>query len=216
MAPTPFVIAWTWVVVIVLALAPLGVQRAAALEGAAEIKQYTTAAVEEDRVLDQTLPQASPEAPEAKRRATKALQEDIKALYPIGTPAAATFMQAQWVLAEDGTAALLLPPPRPAGEEFNLVGTWGQRGGAYRLHLAGGSARRGLAATLDGLLQPSGDSYHLDGVFTVTLRGARHGERLVLRLMPAVNPYRPSEPMRSWSWHARAGRWNSRKPKSAC
>jgi CHAT domain-containing protein len=172
-----FVTVWKWFALAVPALAGPGIQSATALEGVAEINQYATAVVEEDRVLHQALPDASPEA-----------LKDISALYPIGTATAALFTQAHWILSGDGTTVLMLPLSSKAGlEALSPTGTWGQRDGALRLHMAG-AGPRGLAVTLDGLLEPNGSDFRLDGIYTVMVRGARHAERLVLRLTPTTVP----------------------------
>ncbi len=179
MASIPFGTAGWCVSLAALALTLLGAQPASASPGGAQmIDQYATAAVVEDRILHQALPDAPPET-----------LADIRAVHPVGTPTTAPLLQARWILGEDDTAAVLLPVPRTAGTEaLLLTGSWQRRDGVRRLHAVAHEGQRGLTASLDGLLEASGDGFVLKGVYTAVVRGARHVEWLALRLTPAAAP----------------------------
>jgi hypothetical protein len=92
-------------------------------------------------------------------------------------------------VASDGIATVQLELPRTEGpkEAVTLNGTWETRNGVTQLHMAG-TGLYGLKIAMNGLLHPSDDGLRMAGVFTATVRGAHHVERVVLHLAQVSNP----------------------------
>ncbi|HWQ41466.1 MAG TPA: CHAT domain-containing protein [Desulfosporosinus sp.] len=69
---------------------------------------------------------------------------------------------------------------------FLLVGTRVTQNGFIQLHVTG-TEEHGLKITIDGVLQPNKSGFYLDGIFTASIRGARHIEHIVLKLGKNTN-----------------------------
>jgi len=176
-----------FVVLLAIGLLP----KAYAAEGTVSIdklyKTYMTTAVEPGNVRYSYIPGDSEES-------LAHINEDIKKVYPIGTPGFLAFNNAVWIVTSDGIVMVQLGLPRSEElkEKIILTGTWETQDGITRLHMYG-TGLYGLQVTLDGLLQPRQEGWYMDGLFTATVRGARHieGVRLLLEQasLPALNEW---------------------------
>ena len=70
---------------------------------------------------------------------------------------------------------------------MTLCGFWGMRNETTQLHLAG-AGLYGLSIALDGLARPDEHGLRIDGIFTVTVRGAQHVEQVRLYLARVSSP----------------------------
>lgn len=149
---------------------------AGASEKTVATEVYETTFIEQDDVLYKRLANNS----------NKALVDDIKLIYPIGESLSSLFKEAGLILTKDGIAGIQLDLSKikPLGI-FTLVGTWGIQNGITQCHVTGTGAR-GLKITMDGILQPSDNGLRMNGIFTASVRDARHVEHIDLLL--AKNP----------------------------
>lgn len=160
--------------VFILLLFVFGIFGAEASEKTVATEVYKTTVIEQDNILYKQLAQVS--------NSNKVLVDDIKLIYPIGEPLFLRFKEAEWILTSDGIAAvqLVLSKTNPP-EVFTLKGTYGTQNGTTQLHVAGTGAH-GLKITMDGILQPSNSGFRMDGIFTASVRDARHVEQIALHL----------------------------------
>lgn len=135
---------------------------------------YETKSIEQDSILYKYLPKYS--------KSNKNIVADINVIYPVGDPLSKRFKEAELMLSSDNLAAVqlaLLKDNLP--QYFLLVGTRVTQNGFIQLHV-NGTEEHGLKITIDGVLQPNKSGFYLDGIFTASIRGARHIEHIVLQL----------------------------------
>ncbi len=135
---------------------------------------YETKAIERNNILYKYLPDSS--------ETDKNIIDDIKVIYPIGEPISKRFKEFELMLSSDSLAAVqfvLFKDNLP--QVFLLAGTRINQNGFTQLHVTSIEGH-GLKITIDGVLQPNSDGFCLDGILTVSVRGARHVEHVVLQL----------------------------------
>ncbi len=166
--------------ILILLLFIFVISGASALEETVANEVYETTVIEQHKILYKYLPKYS--------HSNKTLVDDIKLIYPIGEPLSQRFKEAGLILTSDGIAAVQLVLSKAnLPEIFTLTGTWGTQNGTTQLHVAG-TETHGLKITMDGLLEPSNSGFHMDGIFSATVRDARHVEQIVLQLGKNPDP----------------------------
>lgn len=118
-----------------------------------------------------------------QEKSLSSVNDDITYVYPVGTPGFLTFDNAKWIVASDGIATVQLCLPRTLApvEMITLSGIWETIHGITRMHLTG-TGLYGMRIAFDGVLLSDDKPLSINGIFTVTVRGARHVEQVTIRL----------------------------------
>jgi CHAT domain-containing protein len=121
--------------------------------------------------------------PIEQEKSLSSVNADITYVYPVGRPGFLAFDNAKWIVASDGVATVQLCLPRTWApvEMITLSGIWETIHGITRMHLTG-TGLYGMRIAFDGVLLSDDKPLSINGIFTVTVRGARHVEQVILRL----------------------------------
>jgi|GEM_PF-3154578 len=144
-------------------------------------KVYTTTRVEQRHV-------EYSEMPIGQEKSLSSVNEDIAYVYPVGKPGFLAFDNARWIVPADGIASVQLRLPRTWAPEETVIlnGTWEVIHGITRMHLTG-NGLYGLKIAFDGVLLSNKSQLNIKGIFTVSVREARHVEQVTLCLEQSNN-----------------------------